>query len=104
MIQYSTYRRNKSDIEKVDTYRGEQYYLADIPQEHYNKCAIYEDNKGNSYLLSYDTIVAEIYNGDLIIYGYYSPTTNRHLNTYLRKYGYPTMGKKDVENYINKGV
>lgn len=98
------YRRNKSDIEKVKMYNGEQYYLAEIPQYHYNKCAIYEDNKGNSFLLSYDTIVAEIINNKLKIYGYYSRTTNRHLDTYLNRYGYPTMGKKDVENYINKGV
>ncbi len=96
------YRRNKSEIEKVDTYKGEQYYLVDIPQEHYNKCAIYEDNKGNSYLLSYDTIVAEIYNGDLKIYGYYSPTTNRHLNTYLNRYGYQSMNKKEVLAYENE--
>lgn len=98
---YMGYRRNKSEIEKVKMYNGEQYYLAEIPQCHYNKCAIYEDNKGNSFLLSYETIVAEIIDNKLKIYGYYSQTTNRHLNTYLYRYGYKSMGKKDVENYVN---
>ena len=56
-------------------------------------------NLGNTtQLQSYDTIVAEYdnVNKKMTINDYYSPTTARHINSFLDYYGYPTMSKSEM--------
>lgn len=57
----------------------------------------------NDYIMlrSYSTIVAMINRKTHKIYirGYYSPTTSRHLNFFLEKYGYNPIYKKDYGKY-----
>lgn len=68
----------------------------------YNKCRV--EQVGNiSNLRSYNTIVAS-YNRDtnkMIVRGYYSMTTARHINSFLDFYGFDTCSKKELENYNN---
>jgi hypothetical protein len=56
-------------------------------------------NLGNTtQLQSYDTIVAEYdnVNKKMTINDYYSPTTARHINSFLDYYGYPKMSKSEM--------
>ena len=61
----------------------------------YKKAKIIEYNKA-LYLQSYDTIVAKIENGKAIVNGWYSQTTARHINEFLRQNGFETMTKKEM--------
>lgn len=97
-------RYNKSDISKYEIWRNEKYDLYDVPTEHYNKTSIYFRRNGDygDYILkSYETIVAEYYKGQLYVYGWYSMTTARHINTFLNMMGFDSMNKKQMEEYIN---
>ena len=49
------------------------------------------------YLRSYDTIVAKIDHGKAVINGWYSQTTARHINEFLKQNGLKTMTKKEME-------
>lgn len=51
-------------------------------------------------LLSYNTIVAEIVNNELVVHGTYSNTTLRHIKEFMRQHGYAVNSKKEVENYM----
>jgi hypothetical protein len=66
----------------------------------YGKCQVIEEN-GISKLQSYETIVAEYnHNTNIMkVFGYYSPTTARHINAFLEYYGFDTCSKKELENY-----
>jgi len=66
----------------------------------YNSAKLLED--GNKvYLRSYTTIVAQ-YNKEtkqMIVSGWYSQTTARHINAFLRLFGFSTCNKSELENY-----
>lgn len=49
------------------------------------------------YLRSYDTIVAKIENSEAVINGWYSQTTARHINEFLKQNGFKAMTKKEME-------
>ena len=62
----------------------------------YKKAKVLEYN-GATYLQSYDTIVAKIENGNAIVNGWYSQTTARHINEFLKQKGFEPMNKKEME-------
>lgn len=49
------------------------------------------------YLQSYDTIVAKVENGKAVVNGWYSQTTARHINEFLKQNGFEKMTKKEME-------
>lgn len=49
------------------------------------------------YLKSYNTIVAKIENGKAVVNGWYSQTTARHINEFLKQNGLKAMTKKEME-------
>lgn len=71
----------------------------------YHKANIYRNDKGSIFLMSYETIVAEIKDATIsdtgekqaIVYGWYSMTTARHINEFLRQNGFNKMSKKEME-------
>ena len=67
----------------------------------YGKAQVIIDDKGNQYLQSYDTIVAKIIDGKLIINGWYNNTTGRHINEFLLQNVFEKMTKKEMEEYTN---
>ena len=60
----------------------------DTRKSFYGKAKVYQDEKGNYYLMSYSTIVSECKNGKVIHYGKYSQTTSRHQKEFERQYSY----------------
>jgi hypothetical protein len=72
----------------------------DSRKSFYNKCRV-EQIDNISTLISYSTKVAE-YNhitNKMTVHGYYSPTTARHINAFLKCYGFDMCSKKELENY-----
>lgn len=102
--QWGTFKRNKRDIIKEFEKDGVNYILVKNFEEHYNKALMYQDNNNSSHyiLVSYNTIVAELKNNKYIVYGYYSPTTARHINTFLEHFGIKTLSKKEIETIAEK--
>lgn len=98
--QWGTFRRNKGDINNnlLDS-EGQHYILIKNLEGFYNKALIYQNvNNNNNYILiSYNTIVAEIFDETFTIYGYYSQTTAKHINAFLKRFGIKTMSKKEIE-------
>ena len=72
-------------------------------KSYYSKAKVIEED-GISRLKSYTTIVAEYnhYTNEMKVFGYYSPTTAKHINSFLDYYGFDTCSKKELENYGNK--
>lgn len=70
----------------------------------YKKAIVIDSETGLMQLKSYETIVAE-YNTDtneIKVFGYYSPTTMRHINAFFDYCGFDTCTKKELEdNYLN---
>jgi len=71
------------------------------------KCHVneYTNDDGDHYsdLISYGTRVAS-YNhktNEMSVYGWFSNTTAKHINTFLDFYGFNTCNKKELENYNN---
>ena len=77
----------------------------DSAKSFYHKANIYRNDKGSIFLMSYETIVAEIKDATVtdtgekqaIVYGWYSKTTARHINEFLQQYGFDKMSKKEME-------
>lgn len=77
----------------------------DSAKSFYHKANIYRNNKGSIFLMSYETIVAEIVDEAVsptgqrqaIVYGWYSMTTSRHINEFLQQNGFNKMNKKEME-------
>lgn len=77
----------------------------DRAKSFYKKANVYRDDKGNLLLMSYTTIVAEIQDAivtednkaKVIIHGWYSMTTARHINEFLQQNGFEKMSKKEME-------
>lgn len=72
----------------------------------YNKANIYRDDRGQLLLMSYSTIVAKISDPVLTgekkatVNGWYSCTTARHINEFLRQYGFKAMSKKEMDGEV----
>ena len=77
----------------------------DSAKSFYHKANVYRNDKGSIFLMSYETIVAEIKDEittdtgekQAIVYGWYSMTTSRHINEFLQQYGFSKMNKKEME-------
>ena len=55
----------------------------DSRKSFYGKAWEYEEN-GKYYLVSYDTVVAQVsYDGECVVKGLYSATTTRHIKAFL---------------------
>jgi len=66
----------------------------------YGKASIETENN-ISLLKSYDTIVAKYdhLNNKMEVFGLYSNTTMRHINSFLNHFGFDTCSKKELEEY-----
>lgn len=63
----------------------------------YHKAHVMIDDEGAKYLRSYDTIVAEIHDGEPpIVYGWYSDTTGRHIKEFLKQEGFKAENKRQI--------
>lgn len=82
----------KENGEFVEYLRAIYDYRADF----YKKAKVLKHN-GAIYLQSYNTIVAKIEDGNAIVNGWYSQTTARHINEFLKQNGFETMTKKQME-------
>lgn len=76
--------------------------IHDTRDSFYKKAKIYSYNN-YIYLISYETIVAYIEDCKnegvfATILGYYSQTTSRHINEFLKQNGFKSLKKKDFEN------
>lgn len=79
----------------------------DSAKSFYKKANVYRDDEGNLLLMSYTTIVARIQDAittedgqpKLIVNGWYSATTARHINEFIQQHGFPKMSKKEMEVY-----
>lgn len=77
----------------------------DNAKSFYGKANVYRNDKGSIFLMSYETIVAEIKDAaitdtgekQVIIHGWYSMTTARHINEFLQQNGFNKMSKKEME-------
>lgn len=76
------------------------FYINKTANNHVNEYA-YEDGEHYSDLISYTTRVAH-YNhltNEMSVYGWFSATTAKHINSFLEFYGFDTCTKKELENY-----
>lgn len=65
-------------------------------KSYYDKAIIDVDGE-ISKLYSYGTLVAEINDRQVRVFGLYSQTTLRHIKEFLKQSGYGTLTKKDIE-------
>lgn len=80
----------------------------DSAKSFYHKANIYRNDKGSIFLMSYETIVAEIVDEavsptgqrQVTIFGWYSMTTSRHINEFLQQNGFNKMSKKEMEGGV----
>jgi hypothetical protein len=68
----------------------------DSRKSFYGKAVVIEES-GIKQLRSYNTIVAEIREGEAEIFGTYSPTTLRHIKDFLYQNGFEVGTKKELE-------
>lgn len=75
----------------------------DSRKSFYNKCRVNEEN-GIKTLVSYTTNVAtfNVKTQKLRIDNIQSPTTRRHINSFLHHCGLESMSKKEMENHIKE--
>lgn len=69
----------------------------DTRKSFYGKARIVEHENGDKDLISYTTTVASIKNNILYVYGWFSNTTARHINEFLKQNGFNPMTKKEME-------
>lgn len=77
----------------------------DRQKSFYGKARIFRNDAGSIFLMSYSTIVAEVQDATItedgrhhaIVYDWYSNTTSRHVNEFLRQHGFNAMNKKEME-------
>ena len=63
----------------------------------YSKAKVIVMESGEIILQSYDTFVASIKDGKVIINGFYSNTTLRHIKEFLKQNGFEVGSKKELE-------
>ena len=76
------------------------FYLNKSAKHHVNEY-INEDGGHYSDFISYTTRVAS-YNhktNEMQVFGQYSQTTGKHINSFLNYYGFDSCSKKELENY-----
>jgi hypothetical protein len=76
------------------------FYLNNSPKHHVNEYTN-DDSDHYSDLISYETRVAS-YNhktNEMSIYGWFSQTTAKHINTFLEFYGFEKVNKQQMLNY-----
>jgi len=61
------------------------------------------NSKGYKELWSYDTLVAKIEDGKVEVYGWFSVTTGRHINEFLKQNGFEKMSKFEMQKNKRKG-
>ena len=68
----------------------------------YGKAKIH-NSEGVIRLSSYGKHVAtfDSVHNKMYVFGYYSQTTARHINSFLEHFGFDTCNKKQLENYNN---
>ena len=76
------------------------FYVNQLANNHVNE---YINSEGDHYsdLVSYETRVAS-YNhntNEMSVYGWFSATTAKHINSFLEFYGFDKCNKKELENY-----
>lgn len=76
------------------------FYVNQLANNHVNR---YVDENGHmiSDLISYTTHVAR-YNhqtNKMEVFGWYSATTAKHVNSFLEYYGFNKCNKKQLQNY-----
>lgn len=83
------------EVKENGTSLGYLFPQYDSRKSFYKKAKVLSYN-GEIYLQSYDTIVAKCSNDEVIINGWYSETTARHINEFLRQNGHSKMTKKEM--------
>ncbi|QIW88629.1 hypothetical protein P59_260 [Bacillus phage P59] len=78
----------------MTTYKLEPRF--DSRKSFYGKAVVIEE-AGVKQLRSYNTIVAEIREGEAEIFGTYSPTTLRHIKEFLYQNGFEVGTKAQLE-------
>ena len=73
--------------------------IFDSRKSFYDKAKVHELEDGTKVLTSYGTHVAEIKDGKLSVFGWYSVTTARHINEFAVQNGFPKMTKKEMLEY-----
>ena len=68
-------------------------------KSYYGKALVHELEDGTKVLTSYGTHAAEIKDGKLSVFGWYSATTARHINEIAVQNGFPKMTKKEMLEY-----
>ena len=71
----------------------------DTRKSFYGKARVVEHENGDKDLISYTTTVASIRNNILHVYGWFSNTTARHINEFLKQNGFDPMTKKEMEAF-----
>jgi hypothetical protein len=82
--------------------KTEILYPHDSRKSYYEKAHLLVDDKNHiTYLKSYETKVAHHHHitGKTKVYGWYSATTARHINSFLHLFGEETSTKKEMENW-----
>lgn len=83
-------------IKEKGVFVGFLFPQYDARKSFYKKAKILSYD-GNLYLQSYNTIVAKNEGGKIDVFGWYSQTTARHINEFLKQNGCDTMTKKEME-------
>lgn len=66
----------------------------------YGKCRVLVTENGNEYLKSYSTIVAQVVDGILKVFDWYSPTTTRHIWAFVDFKGCSCRDKHELEEGV----
>ena len=67
-------------------------------KSYYGKAQVRYYDNGDSALLSYDTLVADIKNNTPSVHLLYSQTTLRHIKEYLKQNGFEAKNKQQILN------
>lgn len=97
-MKYLMKRISELEQDNVKEYGEFLYYLQaryDARADFYKKAKVISYNNA-LYLKSYSTIVAKIDNGQVVVNGWYSQTTGRHINEFLQQNGFAKMSKKEM--------
>ena len=76
----------------------EKYFLEpryDYAKSFYGKAVVKEDEYSKR-LYSYETLVCEINEDEVYVYGTYSDTTLRHIKEFLKQNGFKAETKKQI--------
>lgn len=70
----------------------------DARKSFYGKCRVIEQPDETLELWSYATKVAESYRGDIKVFGTCSPTTLRHIKSFIHHITRKTLTKSEIED------